>query len=358
LKRKVLSIFLVLTLIVGSVGFAFADSAYTVKDGDALWKIAEKYQTTWQALAEYNKLANPNLIYVNQKLAIPDGSSVKPAPAPVQPTPAEPAKPAVQVPDQVKAEYEKLLSSVDQEYAYGIAKELATNPKYLSSSLGGRNAGSDAEHAAAEYLFGEMKKIGLTDTEKVGVKVDKWQFNGSSLTLDGDSKVILPYSYATASTPKEGITAEIVYLGKGTMNDYAGKDVKGKIVLIDLDQRSDWWVTYPMLEAQFQGAAAIMSAVAMKRRQREELGDARTHHRRRGLRSGGVECHPDGRSHRGGPALRGPRQHVGGRDLLLHPRKVGRGEWTGRSGRRRSGLLAAGKRILHLLRTHSGQPGS
>ncbi len=264
MKRKVLSIFLVLALIVGSVGFAFADSSYTVKDGDALWKIAEKYQTTWQALAEYNKLADPNLIFVNQKLAIPDGSSVTPAPAPapapVKPIPAEPAKPIVQVPEQVKAEYDKLLSSVDQEYAYGIAKELATNPKYLSSSLGGRNAGSDAEHAAADYLLGEMKKIGLTDTEKVGVKVDKWQFNGASLTLEGDNKEILPYSYATAATPKEGITAEIVYMGKGTMSDYAGKDVKGKIILIDLDQRADWWVTYPMLEAQFQGAAAIMSA--------------------------------------------------------------------------------------------------
>ena len=262
MKRKVLSIVLVLTLIIGSVGFAFADSSYTVKDGDVLWKIAENYQTTWQALAEYNRLANPNLIYVNQKLAIPDSSSVKPAPAPVQPTPAEPAETGIQVPEQVKADYEKFLSTVDQGYAYGIAKELATNPKYLSSSLGGRNAGSDAEHAAADYLLAEMKKIGLADTEKVGVKVDKWQFNGASLTLEGDAKMILPYSYATASTPKEGITAEIVYMGKGTMNDYAEKDVKGKIILIDLDQRADWWVTYPMLEAQFRGAAAIMSANA------------------------------------------------------------------------------------------------
>ena len=264
LKRKVLSIFIVLVLVVGSIGVAFADTTYTVKDGDVLWKIAEKYNITWQALADYNKLANPNLIYTNQTLAIPDGSTAQPAPAPAPAqetvTPAVPETTGVQVPAEVKAEYDKFIAAVDHQYAYGIAKELSTNPKYLSSSLGGRNAGSDAEHAAADYLLAEMKKLGLTNTEKVGVPVDTWQFNDATLTFDGDSKVIKPYTYATAATPKDGITAEVVYVGKGTMYDYDGIDVKGKIVLVDLDQRADWWVTYPMLEAQYQGAAAIMSA--------------------------------------------------------------------------------------------------
>lgn len=256
-----MSLFLVLALITGSVGFAFADTSYTVKEGDVLWKIAQKYKTTWQALAEYNKLANPNLIYADQKLAIPDGSA---APAPAQPQPApvpaltEPQ--GVQVPDSVKAEYEKFLAAVDHEYAYGIAMELSMNPKYWSSDIGSRTAGSDAEHAAADYLLAEMKKLGLAETEKVGTKVDKWQFNGASLTFAGDNKVILPHSYATAATPKTGITAEVVFVGDGTMYDYADIDVKGKIVLIDLDQRANWWITYPMLEAELQGAAAIMSA--------------------------------------------------------------------------------------------------
>lgn len=44
---------------------------YIVISGDVLWKIAQKYGTTWQALAEYNKLANPHLIFVNQQIKIP-----------------------------------------------------------------------------------------------------------------------------------------------------------------------------------------------------------------------------------------------------------------------------------------------
>ena len=44
---------------------------YVVQKGDSLSKIAEKYGTTWQVLAEYNNIANPSLIYPGQKIKIP-----------------------------------------------------------------------------------------------------------------------------------------------------------------------------------------------------------------------------------------------------------------------------------------------
>lgn len=47
------------------------EEIYIVVSGDVLWRIAQKYNTTWQALAEYNKLANPHLIFPNQKILIP-----------------------------------------------------------------------------------------------------------------------------------------------------------------------------------------------------------------------------------------------------------------------------------------------
>lgn len=36
---------------------------YTVVSGDVLWRIAQKYGTTWQKIAEVNKLSNPHLIF-------------------------------------------------------------------------------------------------------------------------------------------------------------------------------------------------------------------------------------------------------------------------------------------------------
>lgn len=47
------------------------NNVYIVKSGDVLWKIAQKYNTTWEVLAEINSLDNPHLIYVGDKLYLP-----------------------------------------------------------------------------------------------------------------------------------------------------------------------------------------------------------------------------------------------------------------------------------------------
>lgn len=49
---------------------ASGDQTYVVRLGDTLAKIAKSNQTTEQALVSYNKLANPNLIFVNQYICI------------------------------------------------------------------------------------------------------------------------------------------------------------------------------------------------------------------------------------------------------------------------------------------------
>lgn len=58
------------------------DIVYIVKSGDTLSGIAAKYGTTYQKLAAYNNISNPNLIVIGQKILIPGKAS-------------EPAKPVV-----------------------------------------------------------------------------------------------------------------------------------------------------------------------------------------------------------------------------------------------------------------------
>lgn len=122
--------------------------------------------------------------------------------------------------------YQSYLDTAEPSYAYDIALELTTNPEYFNAEQGGRNAGSDAEHAAADYLVGVMQDIGLADVEKQAAQCDRWQFNSASLTIDGKDYNV--YTYATASTPAEGLTAEVVYVNKGTRQDYEGLDVTGR----------------------------------------------------------------------------------------------------------------------------------
>ena len=47
-------------------------TVYTVKSGDTLSGIAKRYNTTYQALAQYNHIADPNKIYIGQQIKIPN----------------------------------------------------------------------------------------------------------------------------------------------------------------------------------------------------------------------------------------------------------------------------------------------
>ncbi|MDR2458335.1 MAG: M28 family peptidase [Clostridiales Family XIII bacterium] len=158
----------------------------------------------------------------------------------------------------VAEEYKSYIDAVDPSYAYELTNEINEDEKYSDNELGDRQAGSDAEHATAIRLSEEMTALGLVDVTRQGVKVDRIQANGSSLKIDGEEKTITLHAYQTEGTGKNGINAEIVYAGKGTATDYKGLDVKGKIVLFDINQREDWWVGTPVIQAIEEGAIACL----------------------------------------------------------------------------------------------------
>ena len=58
-----------------------ADTYYTVVSGDNLTSIANRYGTTIDQLVEWNGIANPNLIYVGQRLIVKK-DNVTPDPKP------------------------------------------------------------------------------------------------------------------------------------------------------------------------------------------------------------------------------------------------------------------------------------
>lgn len=53
-----------------SAAKASSEIEYIVKPGDTLSKIAQAHGVKWQEIAEYNKLANPDLIYPDQVIKI------------------------------------------------------------------------------------------------------------------------------------------------------------------------------------------------------------------------------------------------------------------------------------------------
>lgn len=60
------------------MGATNSNITYVVKSGDTLSGIASKYGTTYQKLASYNGISNPNIIRVGQVIKIPNGNTKTP----------------------------------------------------------------------------------------------------------------------------------------------------------------------------------------------------------------------------------------------------------------------------------------
>jgi lipoprotein-anchoring transpeptidase ErfK/SrfK len=74
-----------------SGGSAASGGVHVVRPGENLSSIAARYGSTVSALASANGIANPNHIYVGQRLLISSGGGSAAQPAPSQPAPSQPA---------------------------------------------------------------------------------------------------------------------------------------------------------------------------------------------------------------------------------------------------------------------------
>lgn len=156
---------------------------------------------------------------------------------------------------------EEILKALDTGYSYRLAKRMEqfkSNPV-----LGYRPAGSRAEFETGEMLKREMEEIGLSDVVKDAVTVDGWEFKKAVLRFsgkDGKEREIQLGAYQTTFVTDGFEEFSLAYAGKGTKKDYEGRDVAGKLVLVDINQRDEWWINYPVYEARLKGAKAVIAA--------------------------------------------------------------------------------------------------
>ncbi|MCI8649955.1 MAG: M28 family peptidase [Anaerotruncus sp.] len=149
----------------------------------------------------------------------------------------------------------KILSCLDVSYSYQLARALEqfkTNPV-----LGYRTAGSAAEQAAGEFLFHEMQRIGLSAVTKDPFQLDTWEFSHARLSFAGHCCELA--SYQTSFDTHGPAQFSLLDAGKGTADDLQHLDVRGKLVLIDINQRDGWWISYPAYQAHLHGAAAVIA---------------------------------------------------------------------------------------------------
>ena len=160
----------------------------------------------------------------------------------------------------MRYEEQEFLKALDLSYSYRLAKQMEkprTNPV-----LGFRTAGSKAEFETGELLVREMKEIGLKDVTKDRVEVDVWDFHHAVLSFrdqEGREHRFQLGAYQTQFDTHGPREFSVVYVGKGTARDYEGLDVRGKLVLADINQRDEWWINFPVYQAKLKGAAALIA---------------------------------------------------------------------------------------------------
>ena len=155
---------------------------------------------------------------------------------------------------------EKCVSCLNIKESYDLARRMEqekTNPV-----LGYRTAGSLAERKTGDMLLEEMKKAGLTQVEKDKIRVDAWEFKKAVMRChdrEETCREIQLGAYQTDFKTNGFQRFDLVYLGKGTADEYKDIDVKGKLVLIEINQREEWWINYPVYQAHLKGAAALIA---------------------------------------------------------------------------------------------------
>ena len=158
-------------------------------------------------------------------------------------------------------EWEKALSqAVDTDYSYGLARRMEGYKS--NAALGYRTAGSRAEWETGEMILREMQALGLSDVHKDRIEVDGWEFEKAVMRFTdkkGREHEFQLGAYQTDFHTHGFERFSMVYLGNGTAESYRDADVKGKLVLVDINQRDGWWINFPVYQARLKGAAALVA---------------------------------------------------------------------------------------------------
>lgn len=152
------------------------------------------------------------------------------------------------------------LEHVDIGYSYDLA--LGLEDIRSNDALGYRTAGSQAELDTGDMLKAQMEAIGLQKVTKDAFTLDTWTFEKAELTFTDSTGN--PYTAQLGGYQAQFVTdgAEsftVIDGGQGTEADLCELDIAGKLVLIDINQRENWWINYPAYEASLRGAAAVIA---------------------------------------------------------------------------------------------------
>lgn len=136
----------------------------------------------------------------------------------------------------------KIVKRIKVDNIYNHIAELSKNP---------RVAGTQGEYEAVEYIKRQFESYGY-ETEIQ--PFDIFSYTAPSLielNVDGNILTSSDFTYGVNGE----VTSELVYAGLGSSDDFEGKDVSGKIALIE---RGSYNFVTKILNAKAAGASAVI----------------------------------------------------------------------------------------------------
>jgi len=139
--------------------------------------------------------------------------------------------------------------------------------EYIRSlfDLGEKAAGTREEFEAATLIEEEFKKLGLDKVHREPFTVVSRNYKDCQLKMLEPSveRVLCVNGGTSVSTPPQGIRADLIDAGFGTVKDYEGLkkrgvDTNGKIALIERSDRLTSWPDIPCRLAEDYGVEAVI----------------------------------------------------------------------------------------------------
>ncbi|MHA1264026.1 MAG: M28 family peptidase [Candidatus Helarchaeota archaeon] len=126
---------------------------------------------------------------------------------------------------KIVPEYNEQLQIPGSDEIFNWIKGLCQTPH--------RRPGTPEGHKAEQWVATQLKELGLDNVRMDPIPIQVWSATNWSLEVNGH-EIPSFFIVNTGFTPKDGITAPLIYVGEGRAKDFKKDDVSGKIVVADV----------------------------------------------------------------------------------------------------------------------------
>ena len=168
-------------------------------------------------------------------------------------------------------------ASIDGKKLHGYVSEItAISDRYRDNGhpqFWGRIEGTEADAESAQWVFDKLKQADLSDVRIQQFDLQpQWMPQSWEITASSGGKVVKVETAQPAvrsvGTHGSGLDLEALYVGLGTKADFAGRDVRGKAVIIYSMPEPGVWAQSAQYNGSIQraednGAAAIFDVICL-----------------------------------------------------------------------------------------------